>query len=529
MDILLYNPPPRSGRQAQRRIELPLGLLCPATPLDRQGYRIKLIEGFGNPRWKRQLSDAMGDKPICFGVTSMTGPQILYALRACKYFKQRYPDVPTVWGGVHGSLMPKQTIANPYVDIVVVGEGEVTFEQLVKALQAGTPLSRVRGIWYKDNFGGSATAQAAAGAAQTSGTQVVGAEDDLPPIEIDLEDGTKAYWTGERPFVKLDEQPPLSYHLVDMDHYRRPLFGVDHVSFNSSRGCVFGCKFCWDPVMHKRQWRAMEPGTVVDQLKRIVRDYGIRGFLFTDDHFFISMKRARGILEEVVRADLGIWISKLQIRADSICKMDREFLELLVRARVKRINIGIESGNQRILDLIGKSMTVEQALEAHQKLIPYPIIPLYMFMMGLPTETPDELAQSIRLANRITTENPRAVRSFNIYTPYPGTELFEVAVQHGLRPPQRLEDWAGVNFRNIPKESGWIIPETKKIIEALDFPLTVLGNGYVLARYKKARPIVNALVKPYLPLARYRVKHLDARFPIETRIVKALGLFGRQR
>ena len=493
MNVVLYNPAPRSGWQAQRRIELPLSLICPATPLDRQGYRVRIVEAFDNPRWKSELNQALDEKPICFGVTSMTGPQILHALRACELAKRRYPDLPTVWGGVHASLMPEQTIANPAVDIVVVGEGESTFPELVQALQSGTPLSSVRGIWYKDGNG-----------------------------------RTEAHWTGERPFVDMDKQPPLSYHLVDMDHYRRRLFGIDHVSFNSSRGCVYRCKFCWDPVMHKRKWRAMQPGTVVDQLKRIVRDYGIRGFLFTDDHFFVDMKRARAILEEVVRADLDISISKLQIRTDELCKMDRDFFDLLVRARVKRVSVGVESGNQRILDLIGKDQTVEQILEAHEKLIPYPIVPVYLFMMGLPTETPDELAESIRLAIRITDENPRAVKTFNIYTPYPGTELFDMAVQYGLQVPQRLEDWARFNFRNIPRYSPWVPPQTRRLVEALDFPLMFLGKGHFVTPYKKTNPIVNALAKAYYPLARYRVKHMDARFPIESKIVKSLGLFGRQ-
>ncbi len=74
--------------------------------------------------------------------------------------------------------------------------------------------------------------------------------------------------------------------------------------------------------------------------------------------------------------------------------MDREFLDLMVRAGVKRFTLGIESGSQRVLDLIKKDMTVEQAIEANRKLAPYPIVPLYLFMMGMPTETPDDLRRA---------------------------------------------------------------------------------------------------------------------------------------
>jgi anaerobic magnesium-protoporphyrin IX monomethyl ester cyclase len=490
MDIVLFNPAPRSGRQVQRRVELPLSLLCPATPLDRLGYRIKIIDEFADPSWREELLGALAEKPICFGVTCMTGPQILHALEGCRMVRERYPDVPIVWGGVHASLLPEQTLENPYVDIVVVGEGEETFPELVKALESGSPLSEVAGLYFR-------------------------------------EDG-KVVSTAVRPFVNLDGQPPLSYHLINMDHYRRRLFGVDHISFNSSRGCTFRCSFCWDPVMHKRKWRAMSPETVLDHLHRITKDFNVRGFLFTDDHFFIDLDRAYRILEGIVRTDLNISISKLQIRSDLINRLDRDFLDLIVRAGVKRFSVGIESGSQRILDLIKKDLSVEVIVEANRKLIPYPIVPVYLFMMGLPTETCDDFARSVRLAVQLTDENPRAVKTFNIYTPYPGTELYNLTVQLGLNEPQRLEDWARFNFRSIPEESGWIEPKMRKMVEALDFPLMFLGKGHFVTPYKKTHPLVVALAKLYYPLARYRVKHLDARFPIEAKVVKSLGLFGRQ-
>jgi radical SAM superfamily enzyme YgiQ (UPF0313 family) len=207
--------------------------------------------------------------------------------------------------------------------------------------------------------------------------------------------------------------------------------------------------------------------------------------------------------------------------------MDQDFLQLIVKAGVKRLHVGVESGSQRILDMIKKGETVEHVIEANRKLAPYPIVPLYTFMMGLPTETPEEFSQSVRLAEQLVDENPKAAKSFNIYTPYPGTELYGMALKYGLREPQRLEYWAGFNYRNIPRESTWINPKVKKLIKALDFPLMFLGRNFVNT-YKKTNPIVIGLTKLYYPVARYRVKHLNAHFPIETKVVKALGLFGRQ-
>lgn len=485
--VILFNPAPRKGFQAHRRVELPLNLLHTATPLVHAGYRVKVIDQFADPGWERRLRDAVMDEPVCFGVSCMTGPQIIRALETCKELKKHCPDVPTVWGGVHPSILPEQTLENPYVDIVVIGEGEATLLELVKAFVNGDSLRTVAGIAYREN--GDYT------------------------------------FTGVRPFVDPDVQPPLAYDLVDIDLYRRRIFGSDHVSFNSSRGCSYRCGFCYDSVVHKRVWRAMQPETVVAHLERVIRDYDIHGFNFTDDNLFINLSHAYKLMEQIVRKDLRIKIGKLHIRIDSILKMDDDFFKLLNRAGVERFTIGVESGSQRVLDLIKKSLTVEQVLEASRKLAGTSILPHYLFMMGLPTETPEELGQSIRLSEQLLRENPRAAKSFNIYMPYPGTELYRFAVELGLKEPKRLEDWSPLNYRYVPKESPWIVPGTKKLLSALDLPLMFMGTNF---SYKKTHPIVRGLAKLYYPLARYRIEHLNAHFPIETKLVKGLGLFGRQ-
>ncbi len=490
MNIVLFNPAPRSGCDGYRRLRLPSGLICVAAPLDLCGYKIKIIDQFADCHWKTKLLTALAEKPICFGVTSMTGPQILHALAVCRLVKNRYPDLPIIWGGIHASLLPEQTLKNPYVDIVVVGEGEVTFMELVRALESGGDLCQVTGIAYSNSG--------------------------------------QYHFTGPRPLVDLNEQPSPAYHLVDVNRYRERFLGVDHINLSFSRGCTYDCAFCWDPVMHKRRFRAMMPEKVLDNVKRLIRDYDLRGFIFSDDNFFIDMRWAYEILEGVVRADRGICIGKLNIRADILCTMNRDFLDLMVRAGVKRLIIGAESGSQRILNLIKKRITPEQVIEANRKLIPYPINPAYLFMMGLPTETPEEFSQSIRLANQLTDENPRATRSFNIYTPYPGTELFKMAVQCGLKAPQQLQDWTKFSYRNIPPESSWILPSTKRLVEVLDFALMCSDYDNSLGSFRKGDPIVVWSARAYSPLARYRVKYLDTRLPVETKLIKALRFLMRR-
>jgi radical SAM superfamily enzyme YgiQ (UPF0313 family) len=385
--------------------------------------------------------------------------------------------------------MPEQTLANYFADIVVIGEGEESFPEVVKAIEHNTPLSGIKGIYYLKNG--------------------------------------KICSTGQRPFIEIDDFPFLSYHLVDVSLYRRPLFGIDHISFNSSRGCTMGCSFCWDPVIHRRKWRAMKPETVLKHIERFVAEFGIRGFLFTDDNFFLDMKRAYAILEGVVDLNLDISIGKLQVRADAVCRMDDKWFQLLARAKVKRLMIGVESGSQRVLDLLNKGLTVDKVVEANRKLAAYPIVTKFLFMMGVPNETPQDFSKSIELSVRLTEENPRAEASFNIFTPYPGTKIYKLARELGLEEPDRLEDWAGFNFRRIT-EGAWISPDMRKLIDGLDLPLMLLKKGHFVRPHQSTNPIVNLLLRIYFPLARYRINHMNAHFPIETKLARLIGLFGRQ-
>lgn len=241
---------------------------------------------------------------------------------------------------------------------------------------------------------------------------------------------------------------------------------------------------------------------MVDTMKRVLRDYRVRGFVFSDDNFFVDMQWAYRVFEEIVNADLDICIGKLHVRADTVCTMDYAFLNLIARAGVKRFVMGAESGNQRVLDLIKKRITVEQIVESNRKLIPHAISPAYLFMMGVPSETPAEVAMSIRLADQLTNENRKATRAFNTYTPYPGTELYTIAVQYGLKEPRCLEEWASLNYRYIHKESPWILLETKKLISVLDFALMCSAHDNSLGSFRKSDPIARWLAKICSPLSR---------------------------
>ena len=487
--VILVYPHIIKGWQAQPRVAIPMSLLCIATPIINAGYDVKIIDQRVEPKWRSILKQELKKDPICIGVSSMTGPQLRHALEISKIVKED-GNSPVIWGGIHPSLLPAQTLWNENIDIVVQGEGEETFLELVQALEGKRPLSTVKGICYKDN-----------GLIKN---------------------------TGMRPFIDLNKQPPLPYHLIEPRKYTRTMFGIEHIYFFTSRGCPHQCTFCYNVAIDQRKWRPMDPDLVVQRIKDVVQRYNIRGLTFNDSNFFVDLRRGRLILEGIIREDLNVLISKINIDIHTILQMDDEDFELLQRAGCRRFPIAIESGSEKIRALLKKPVDVQRLLEVNHNLKKFDLSPAYLFMMGFPTETEEDLTESVALAFRLLDENRKAETYFNIYTPFPGTELFDITVKHGLHVPECVEDWVSFNYRNLTQGAPWLSEEMRHIVEMLDFCTYFIGEKPFLKPYSKTSPLVSLICNIYAPLAKKRVKNFWSQFPIEIKLAKLLGLYAKQ-
>ena len=147
-EIILIQP--KAGAWEKMGARLPIGLLSIAAIPYNQGYKIKIIDQRIDANWKKTLINSLKKSPLCVGLTCMTGKQIFYALEASKIVK-KHSTVPVIWGGVHATLLPEQTLENEYVDLIVLREGDVTFAELVNALEKNGSLKKIKGIYYKQN------------------------------------------------------------------------------------------------------------------------------------------------------------------------------------------------------------------------------------------------------------------------------------------------------------------------------------------------------------------------------------------
>jgi radical SAM superfamily enzyme YgiQ (UPF0313 family) len=480
---------PRAGRRwtAQPWCDLPLELICVGSPLARKGYRVQIIDQRVESDWRERLRSALAENPICVGVTSTTGPQLAQALDVSKWVKQQ-KDVPIVWGGTHATLLPEQTLQRPEIDYVVQGEGERTFEELVAELERGRVARDVRGLWWKER-----------------GSAVNG---------------------GERPFIDLNDEPFLDYDLVDVQRYKRTVFGVERMSFSTSRGCCFPCAFCYSTAVHRRQWRALRADLAVEQMKEFTQRYGVRGLFLTDANFFLDLDRARGILEKVVRQNLGLIFTRLHIRFDALRRLSDDDLALIEKAGCKCLAIGVESGSERVRRLLHKPLDEGELLDVNRRCKRFAIMPLYFFMIGFPTETREELKATVNLFTRLLEENPRASKSVNVYAPFPGTEMFDLAVAEGLKRPLRMEEWFSFSYRQLGAGGSWLPAPVRKTVEMLDFCSFFVDEHSYIRPYKKTNWLASAAARLYAPIARKRVSSLFYRLPLEIAAAKSLGFYG---
>jgi radical SAM superfamily enzyme YgiQ (UPF0313 family) len=487
--VVLVYPQYVSGWQVQTRLATPLGLVHVGTPLSHAGYDVKIIDQRIDENWRTTLAGELEQDPICVGVSSMTGPQIQFALEISE-FARRHGSAPVVWGGVHPSLMPEQTLENENIDIVVQGEGEETFLELVQALEGRQPLSSVRGIWYEENGGVRST--------------------------------------GARPFVDLNALPPLSFDLLDMDRYRRILFGVPHQNFITSRGCPRHCTFCYNTAFNRKRWRAMDPDLVVERIKAFADRYKVKGLIINESNFFVDMDRGRRILKGIIDANLDLGISKVNIDMNTLARMGPEDFDLLERAGCRRLPIALESGSEKIRTLIKKPVDADLILRINRDFAQRSMVPDFLFMIGFPTETREDLRESVSLAFKLVEENPRAGIYFNNYTPFPGTELFDTVVEHGLRVPKRLEDWVAFNYRNLIQGGPWLSKEMRGIVKMMDFCSFFIGDRPLLNPTEETSLAATLLGRIYAPLARKRAKSLYYRFPLEINLARFFRIYGKQ-
>jgi radical SAM superfamily enzyme YgiQ (UPF0313 family) len=336
--------------------------------------------------------------------------QVAHGLSIARRARALAPRVPIVWGGAHASLFPTTTAADPAVDWVLPREADESAVMLARALTDGGALSDIRGLLSRT--GGGVTT------------------------------------TGEAPLPDVATLPSSAYHLIDLTRYaprRIPdggtVMGVDVLT---SRGCPYRCAFCPNELLLGRRWRKRPVDQVKDELDHLLVTGAINHVWFMDDLFIGDTNRVADILDHLHgRYPAVRW--EANVRADMFRAglVDASFLRYLRETGCACLRMGAESGNNDVLALLQKDITVEETEHAAAACLDADIVPLLFFMMGIPGESRSQLFDTLAFMARLKRRFPRAmVCGPGLFRPYPGGSLYEKALDLGLREPPDLAGWA---------------------------------------------------------------------------------------
>lgn len=483
-EILLIQP--KAGSWETLGIRPPDGLLTLAAIPKKEGYNIKILDLRLERDWRSVVRKHVENGPLLVATTSMTGPQIKYALELSQFVKQIDKSVPIIWGGLHPTFLPEQTLENESIDIVVIDEGDLTFIDLIKTIEKNKPLKDVLGIAYKDS------------------------ED-------------KIHKNPPRGLIKdLDTLPDTPYDLIDLKKY----YGLDiekgepSITLMTSRGCPFKCNFCYDTKLYGNTWRAYSVERTINMIKDVVEKFGVKNIYFQDDNFATNLKRFKDIIHRIIEEKIDIKFGLLGIRVDTLQILDDNFLKDLSRSGCVNIDSGIESGNDRILKMIRKGITSQQVREVNKKMGRYNFNAKYTFILGYPSETKDEMMDSVRLALQLVKDNKNAYTPFFVYAAYPGVGLWEIAKQYGLEEPKKLEDWCTIDFDNAYNNYPWLNEKQIKIIKNIAFT-SFFANKNI--KYKISRRYLRLLFDLYQPFAKLRFRYNLYQFPIDRVLAKSVA------
>jgi len=390
----------------------PLGLLVIGTILKKQGYRVRLIDFLVEDNYQELLEQELDNDIVAIGLSVMT-PQIASALEISQSIKRYDKNIPVVWGGIHPTLFPEQTISSSLIDFVIKGEGEISFVKLLNFLNNNGQLEDVGGLFYKKNG--------------------------------------KITQNTEQELIDLNNLPILDYSLLSPKTQN-----FSSIILNTSRGCPYRCTFCVNVALHNRKWRFQNSEKVLDEVDYIVNKLGYKKIKFQEDNFFVSKKRVLEILDGIKKRNLKFrWFTNCRVDYFRDDYIDNKFLEKLKQAGCYKLMFGAESGSQRVLNFLKKDITIEKIIKASKLCQKHEVRAVLSFMCAVPTETKKERIKTLKLIDNLLAIGPFIdIISPQPYRPYPGDELAQKCEEMGYEFPNKLEDWPKVVEKSLDSSSS---------------------------------------------------------------------------
>ena len=451
----------------------PLALIHLAAPLVEDGYDVRIVDSAVTPDCVGAVVSAC-EGATCLGISMVTGPMITQGVAVARAVRARHPGLPIVAGGWHASILPEQTLRSPCFDAVVKGQGEVTFREMVARYGRGErDLDGIAGCFFK------------------RGEAVVA----NPP----------------RGYTDINALPRRPFHLVDFEEYARKCGGLRWILYCTSHGCPWDCSYCSNASVYGRNWKPLEADTSVEEMAELVRRYRLAVVDIIDDNYLVRRDRALAIAEGLLKS-APPFAYYMQTRTDQMDRLSDGELALLARSGLRRIFFGLESGSVKVMRSVNKRLDLETAYRTAERCARVGIRPSFNLIFGLPAEEEEDLRDTMAVVDRIGRANPEADFFTNIFSPYPGSPIWPLAVERGVREPRTLEEWA--EFYPKVQVLPWLQGRAHARIQRIRDYIRI---GYSSRQMVVAPPrgLKGTVQRGLRRLARWRLRTLLTQFPVD--------------
>lgn len=452
----------------------PLSILSVAAPLVAEGFKVILLDGnLGNVDSDRcTVKDNLSDC-ICIGISSMIGGrQLERGLKMSSYAKSLNGNIPIVFGGPLGTVIPEELFKDSTIDYVVRGQGEYPFLELVKLLKSGQSVKKIAGVVRRGD------------------------------VEI------------SKPVIYDKEAlPAYPWNLLNAEKYVRQdrLLGKRVMNFVSSQGCPHKCGYCGEVSSYGCKWKALSSDRMLREVSDLVEKYSLDGIKFYDSNFFVDKNRVIRFAQGLIDNGIDIsWAASAHPRGLNRLATD---LGLMRKSGLKRLLIGAESGSQSSLDYINKGCTTTDIMESAKLCSAYDISSTFTFIVGTPGVA-DDVNATLGMALQMKKLNQNFEISIHFYAPFPGTPLYESAIKLGYVPPSSLSGWSIYDYYAV--QVPWLNKKVERKLRLFgDFYSDFLYPQDWFLKDLDLRPISKCVYKLLRKLVELRCKINFYGVPIE--------------
>lgn len=390
---------PSTKRKRVGTFFLPLGLAAVAAICELKGHIVKVTDGAASFYNLKEIQKEIDEfKPDIVGMSaSFLNIETCHII--AKHIKEIIPQAKVILGGAQTSIFTKQALASKDVDWGIQSEAELVFDELLDALDDNKDFTKIKGLAYKNKFG-----------------------------EICINPKQELYHD-------INQFPMPARHLFPMEKYvSYPLLrGKRTFSIITSRGCPYQCNFCSSPEIFGQSFRYLNTENAMKEIRHLLDVYRADSLLFYDETFTVNRQRVIELCDAMIKEKISVeWGCFTRVNL-----VDKELLQKMKLAGCYIIYFGVESGVQRLLDLVKKGFELNTARNAVKLCKEIGIQPWCSFMLGLPSETEEESWQTINFALEL---DPEYIE-FGIFMPWQGTPAYELAKKYGVILNENISDY----------------------------------------------------------------------------------------